>query len=550
MNSKKVKEMKIKKGKYLFGMALAFAMLIPLQGCNEDRLEILNPNTVSQEAFFSGESDFRLAVNGMIHPITAVLFWGRVVHTGPLLRSDAFNVVPFQQNTTMSTLNGAPGDRWASDMYPQLYQTIRRANTILEEANEEVLPPGDARNEILGQAYFMRAFAHWYLGAFYGNVPIVLKVAAQDNPEEVFPTQNTQAEVFAAVIDDLGMAAQMLPETWPATDSGRATRGAALALRGKTNLYLGNYSAAATDLQAVVDSGVYSLLPAARYGENFGTGDTENNEESVFELQFTPQEAFVWGADVPQTGAQTNFHIDYSPPVEALDRSHFINPHILAVFEANGDVVRRNATIAFDYPGGTGYAGIPFVEDFTITLAENPMADEIDDDLEIAAGFGVDALFTRKYSGMDSGLTRDEIPGFGQVLGNNWRIIRYADVLLMLAEALNETNDQAGAVALINQVRTRAEIASIAVGSQQEVFDAIVDERIMELTGEGHRFLDLVRWGLAQEVLGQGSTIAGGRHPKSLAGSNAFFTPNQDEYIWIPIGELNANPNLNQNPGY
>ncbi len=529
--------MKIKTNK-IFVVAIVLALLFPLQGCDENELEIFNPNTVSQEAFFSSESDFRLAVNGMIHPITAVLFWGRVVHTGALLRSDAFNVVPFQQNTTMSTLNGSPGDRWASDMYPQLYQTIRRANTIIEEANEEVLPPGDARNEILGQAYFMRAFAHWYLAAFYGNVPLVLKVPSQDNPEEVFPSQSTQAQVFAAVVEDLGTAAQLLPATWPDTESGRATRGAALALRGKTNLYLGNYSAAATDLQAVVDSGTYSLLPAARYGENFGSGATENNEESVFELQFSPQDAFVWGTDSPQTGTQTNFHIDYAPPLEALDNGHFINPHILATFEANGDTVRRNATIAFDYPGATGYANIPFLEDF-------------EGDIENANSFGVEPLFTRKYSGMDSGLTRDEIPGFGQILGNNWRIIRYADVLLMLAEALNEggTNTP-GAVALINQVRERAEIAPIAVGTEQEVFDAIVDERIMELTGEGHRYLDLVRWGLADEVMGQGSTIAGGRHPKSLAGSTAFFTANQDELIWIPIPELNANQNLNQNPGY
>jgi len=217
--------MKIKTCK-LFVIAIAFAMLVPLNGCNEDRLEIVNPNTVSQEAFFSSESDFRLAVNGMIHPITAVFFWGRVVHTGPMLRSDAFNVVPFQQNTTMSTLNGAPGDRWSADMYPQLYRTIRRANTILEEANDEVLPAGAARNEILGQAYFMRAFAHWYLGAFWGNVPLVLNVPSQDNLEEVFPSQSTQEQVFNAVINDLGMAAQMLPESWPENESGRATSGA------------------------------------------------------------------------------------------------------------------------------------------------------------------------------------------------------------------------------------------------------------------------------------------------------------------------------------
>ncbi|MDT0605629.1 RagB/SusD family nutrient uptake outer membrane protein [Croceitalea rosinachiae] len=526
--------MKIKTNR-LFILTLGIVLLMPLKGCDEDKLEISNPNTVSQLDFFRNEADFRVAVNGMIHPITAVFFWGRVVHTGPMLRSDAFNVVPFANNTTMSTLQGVPGvSRWATDMFPQLYQTIFRANTILEEANDENLPTGSVRDEILGQAYFMRAFANWYLAAFWGNAPLVLSTPESD--EDFFPNQSTQTEIFNAVISDLEMAATMLPSTWSSSDLGRPTSGAALALRGKTYLYMGNFSAAATDFQAVVNSGVYELLSGAQYEENFTTV-SENNVESVFELQFSPQDNFVWGSDAPLTGSQSNFYIDYSPPTVSLDRSHYINPHILQTFEDNGDIVRRNATIAFDYPGATGYGGVPFLEDFA-------------PDIEAAQVAGVDALFTRKYAMLFAG-TRQELPGFGQTVGVNWRLIRYSDVLLMLAEAENENGDQAAAIDLINQVRQRAEIADLPAGlSQQEVFDAIVEERIMELTGEGHRFLDLVRWGLADDVMGQGSTIAGGRHPKSLAGESAFFTPGRDELLWIPVPELNANPNLNQNPGY
>ena len=526
--------MKVKTSKFLI-VALAAAFLVPLNGCDEDQLEIANPNTVSQLDFFNNEADFRAAVNGMVHPITAVFFWGRVVHTGPLLRSDAFNVVPFANNTTMSTLQGVPGvSRWANDMFPQLYQAIFRANTILEEANDENLPAGSTRNEILGQAYFMRAFSNWYLAAFWGNVPLVLKTP--ETQEEFFPTQSTQTEVFNSIIEDLTMAASMLPATWGDNDLGRPTSGAALALRGKTHLYMGSYGPAAQDFQSVVNSGVYDLLPAAQYGDNFNTAG-ENNIESVFELQFAPQDNFVWGSDVPLTGSQSNFYIDYSPPTVSLDRSHYINPHILQAFEDNGDTVRRNETIAFDYPGATGYGGAPFLEDFA-------------PDIEAAGVAGVDALFTRKYAMLFAG-SRAELPGFGQTVGVNWRIIRYADVLLMLAEAENANGNSAAAIDLINQVRQRAEIADLPAGlSQQEVFDAIVEERIMELTGEGHRYLDLVRWGLADDVMGQGSTIAGGRHPKSLAGESAFFTPGRDELIWIPVPQLNANPNLVQNPGY
>ncbi len=520
----------------LIGLALA------INGCNEDQLELSNPNTVAEPDFFQTDADFRLAVNGMYHPITAVLFWGRVIHTGALLRSDAFNIVPFQQNTTMSTLEGQPGiARWSSDMFPQLYQTIFRANTIIEKLNEENVPNENARNEILGQAYFMRAFANWYLAQLWGNVPLVLKTPT--TTEEFFPLPSTQDGINAAVIEDLTEAANRLPDSWPDTEKGRPTAGSALALRGKTHLYMKNYPLAINDLRAVTTDFSYALLPANRYEENFTTVN-ENNVESVFELQYLGQDNFIWGTDIPGTGTQGHYLIDYAPPELSPDNGHFINPHILQVFEDNGDTVRRNATIAFDYPGATGYGGLPFTEDFA---ADINVANTITDPM---GNVGVPALFTKKYAGFEEGI-REEIPVLGQTIGNNWRIIRYSDVLLMLAEALNENMATAEAIPFINQVRERAQITPLSLTlNKTQVEQAIIDERIMELTGEGHRFFDLVRWEIADEVLGSDSTIAGGRHPKSLAGPTAVFTVGQDELLWIPVPELAANPNLRPNPGY
>ncbi|MEO0526762.1 MAG: RagB/SusD family nutrient uptake outer membrane protein [Bacteroidota bacterium] len=519
----------------ILAILLLLGLAFPINGCDEDQLELSNPNTVAEPEFFQSEDDFRLAVNGMFHPITAVFFWGRVVHTGAMLRSDAFNVVPFDTNTQMSTLQGVPGvSRWSADMFPQLYQTIARANTIIEAANEENLSDAMVRNEILGQAYFMRAFANWYLAAYWGNVPLVMETPA--STEDFFPEPATQTDLFNAVISDLTEAATRLPNSWGEEDAGRPTAGSALALRGKTHLYMENFGAAATDLRSVTTDFSYALLPAERYAENFDESN-ENNEESVFELQFLGQDNFVWGSDIPGTGTQGNYFIDYAPPNLSPDNGHFINPHIFQVFEDNGDTVRRNETIGFDYPGSTGYGGVPFAEDFAADIAE-------------AATRGVEPYFTKKYAAYFAGI-RESIPVLGQTIGTNWRIIRYADVILMLAEAENEQGNTGVAIGLINQVRQRAGIADLDPGlSQTQVFDAIVDERIMELTGESHRFLDLVRWDLADEVLGAGSTIANGRHPKSLAGPTAVFTTGQDELIWIPVPQLQANPNLVQNPGY
>jgi len=299
-----------------------------------------------------------------------------------------------------------------------------------------------------------------------------------------------------------------------------------------------DWANAAADFTTVTSLG-YSLLPSENYGDNFTSNSAaENNSESVYELQYVGQDNFVWGADAPLTGSQSNWHIDYSPPHVSLDQGHVINPHILQVFEDNGDTVRRNRTIAFDYPGATGYGGAPFTEDFAPSI-------------EVAESLGVPALFSRKYAGLDEGMSSEEIPGFGHTLGTNWRIIRYSDVLLMLAEALNESGATGQAVGFVNQVRERAQISTLPTNiSQGDLRQAIIDERIMELTGEGHRFFDLVRWQIADEVLGQGSTIAGGNHPKSLAGPAAFFTSGQDEVLWIPLSELQANPNLTQNQGY
>ena len=518
------------------------AVLLTSLSCNEEQLELQNPNEISEEGFFRSETNYNLAINGMFHSVTAVLCWGRVIHTGPFLRSDAYNIVPFQENTTMSTLQGRPGiSRWSLDSYAQFYAAIGRANSIINTIDtDNNTIAKEVRDQIAGQAYFMRGFAYWYLASLWGNVPIVTETPTES--EDFFPDQSTQAEVYAQVIKDLSIAADRLPTSWEdSDDQGRPTQGAALALRGKTQLYIQNYTEAIADFQSVVDGQQYNLLPAANYQQNF-TDENENNSESVFELQYLGQENFAWGADVPQTGTQGNYFIDYAPPTVSPDQGHFINPHIRDVFEANNDEVRRNATLAYEYPGSTGYGGEPFLEDFAPDIE---VANTIEDSRGVQ---GVPAIFSKKYAAFSEG-NRGEIPELGQTIGINWRVIRYADVLLMLAEALNEDNRTGEAIPFINQVRTRAQIAPLPTTlTKEETEQAIIDERILELTGEGHRFLDLVRWGIADEVLGQNSTIAGGRHPKSLSGG--FFQSGQDELIWIPVQELQANPKLSQNDGY
>lgn len=514
--------------KYLFVLVIALAF-VPVS-CDSDLLNQDNANTVSTGTFWRNADDVSLAVNGMYHPITNTYFWGRIIHTGAMLRSDIFNVRPFGPNTAMSTFQGEAGAaRWSTEIWQEPFKAIFRANAILENTNATNVPDDATRNGFLGQAYFMRAFAYWHMVNLYGNVPLVTNTAKSS--ADFFPAQASKADVWAQIIADFTQAETMLPTAWTGSDVGRPTSGSATGFIGKSELYRGNWAAAETAFKKLVNSGNYSLLPMAEYMDNF-TETNENNAESVFELQFLGQEAFAWGVDIPGTGNMGNFHIDYAPPSKSPDLSHYINPWVKDLFEANGETVRRDATLAYDYTGSTGYGGVDFNTDFV-------------DDITLAGSEGVEPIFSRKYAGMDIGV-RADVDFLGTNVGTNWRVIRYADVLLMLAEALNEQGKATEAEGFVNQVRTRAGVTPLSGSTQTSMTQSIIDERVLELSGEGHRFFDLVRWGLADDYMG--TTSLHGAHPKSLSGG--VFQENKHEYIWIPVSEISANENLNQNPGY
>ncbi|XMO88032.1 RagB/SusD family nutrient uptake outer membrane protein [Algibacter sp. AS12] len=529
------------KTKSSLGIIAATLLMTIGVACSDDILEQNNNNATSTANFGTSVEQVEAAINGAFHPITGTFFWGRIVHTGAMLRSDEFNVFPFGSNTAMSTLQGNPGDRWATEPWQELYKSIARCNNIIINVTEEGISDTTTRENLVGQAYFLRAFNYWYLLNLYGNVPLITDLPNLDN---LLVEQATSDAVWTQIISDLEMAESMLPDSWTGDNLGRPTSGAATALKGKSYLYMKQYGPAATALGTLV--GQYSLLPAAQFGDNFSTTN-ENNSESVFELQYLGQDTFIWGTDIPGTGSMGNYHIDYAPPAKSPDKGHVVNPWLKKLFEDNGDIARRDATLAYDYAGSTGYGNLPFAIDFSTNNADD------ENDIQIATDAGVEPIFSRKYSGMELG-SREDVDFLGTNVGNNWRVIRYADVLLMLAEALNEDNQTGLAIPYLNEVRQRpgSGLAATTATNQAEVRQAIIDERAMELAGEGHRFFDLVRWGLADDYLGSTSLhVTNGSqtyHPKSLSGGT--FENGKHELIWIPNSERDSNPNLNQNPGY
>lgn len=521
---------KIMKIKSFLSLAIIIVFIV---GCSEDVLDQKNNNAISTGNFGSTLEQVEAAVNGAFHPITGTFFWGRIVHTGAMLRSDEFNIIPNGGNTLMSTFQGGPGNgRWATEPWQELYKSIARCNNIIINT-PDTFDAADI-NPLLGQAYFLRALDYWYLVNLYGNVPLTTDLPDFDN---LLLDQAAPTDVWNQIIADLKMAETMLPASWTGENVGRPNAGAATALKGKSYLYMGEWKLAHETLSTLV--GKYSLLPASQFGDNFGVTN-ENNAESVFELQFLGQSNFVWGTDIPQTGTMGNYHIDYAPPSKSPDFSHIVNPWLKKLFEDNGDTFRRNETLAYNYAGATGYGGAAYATDFV-------------DDIQVANNNSLEPIFSKKYSGMDLG-SRGEVDFLGTNVGNNWRIIRYSDVLLMLAEALNEDNQTGLAITHLNSVRQRpgSGLAVTTAVSQADVRQAIIEERAMELAGEGHRFFDLVRWGLADDYMGATSMhVTNGaqtHHPKSLSGGT--FETGKHELVWIPVSEREANPKLDQNPKY
>ncbi|HET6767619.1 MAG TPA: RagB/SusD family nutrient uptake outer membrane protein [Chitinophagaceae bacterium] len=370
-------------------------------------------------------------------------------------------------------------DLWASNFYWDAhYSLIHLTNTALQTADSLGLT--GAESEInLAEARFFRAFSYFDLVRTYGDVPKIdfrIYNAAQAN------IAKSPASVIYALIDaDLQYAATHLPLVWGSKYPGRLTSGAAKSLWAKTYLFRGNFSAAIPLLQQVVGSGQYSLF-ASYFGIFKDAG--ENSSESILEWQnyMGPNRtddhgswyATCQGVRAPNATGW-NLGWGWNVPTEEFVTS----------FEA-GDP-RLPSTVLFsgqsDDPATGGYGSVLPRSSFDVPPGPLPQK------------------YWNKKVYADPAVRQST----GWLDGAYWinqRVIRYADVLLMLAECLNETGNGTLAADYLNQVRDRVGLAEISFVDQPQLRTAIKKERRAELGLEGERFFDLVRWGDAVTVLG------------------------------------------------
>jgi hypothetical protein len=400
-------------------------------------------------------------------------------------------------NTEFETFQYTKDD-WATDTYwNDHFYMIGLTNKILHDADSlKLTDEASLRN--VGEARFFRAYSFFELVKAYGDVPLLnfYSKKASDNIKPKSPA----AAIYAQIDSDLNIAVQYLPLNWESGGTnrypGRLTSGAARTLWAQTYLQRQNWAQVVALTQAVIASGQYSLTPDFKDIWKDGLNGTgKNGPESIFEMQATigangtNYYGVPWGTsqNIRQGGATNDWNLGWgwNQPTQVLvDAWDSTDP-------------RRDKTILFSGRSDGG----PTTGGYGATL---PPYDALG-----ASGHIERPYWNKKvYSDPAMRSFTGEILGSGGADWINHKIIRYADVLLMLAEASNETGDGATADAMLEQVRARARggdntvLPHIAFAGQSQMRTAIKNERRWEFALEGYRFNDLVRWNDAQSVLG------------------------------------------------
>nr|WP_233173534.1 RagB/SusD family nutrient uptake outer membrane protein [Pedobacter sp. ASV19] len=408
---------------------------------------------------------------------------------------------------------------------------VWRANQVIFNV-PSITMNEDLKKRLLGQAHFLRGLAYFNLAVTYKTVPLIDELPTDKT--KYFPHTATEEALWNQIIADFKAAKDALPVSYvgltgpDAGQIGRATKGAAAGMLGKAYLYREKWQDAATEFNDLINGsmkGTYRLM--ADYRDNFKEIN-KNNAESLFEVQFGQPDAL--GGTVMNYGGEPNANwkqVSSTGRTYAMDGygySDFLptrwiyNEYKLEKTKNGKSDPRLLATIASYEP-----------DDNSITVYGN------------AWPFAQTAIYPRKYThdGLNWPGNDDQ-----ENSGINYRIMRYADVLLMYAEALNESGNTTAAYDYIQQVRDRANLPDLRTTkpglSQDQMRDQIAHERALEFAIESIRINDIIRWKWLYK-------------PEKLAilkahdGDFNTWTPGK-EYLPIPLSELNVNPNISRNP--
>lgn len=475
-----------------------------LGGCKKylDKAPLDSINTAN---FFKTEEDAIAAINGAYQPLQWPKLYNLRIWTTDIWAGNSVvgagggtDGIETQDisNFVTSTANAAALDIWRGPS-----PGILRSNLVLKNVPNMNITPS-LKDRILGEAYFLRALNYFNLVRLFGDVPLITEpVTAEDN---LRPSRTPKAQVYDLIISDLKQAVSLLPaaSTYSGTNIGRASKGAAAGILAKVYLTLGNYTEALNYCQQVNALG-YQLN--TNYSDNFNPL-TKNSKESLFEIQYSGKTSYSFWNNENQASWASTFmgprNADFVGGGYGWNQptTEFVNQ-----YEA-GDI-RKDKTLL--YVGGPSFDGKTYLASYSTT------------------GFNVRKFLVPKSISPDY----DTNPA-------DWPVLRYADVLLMEAEALCELNRLPEAIDPLNKVRQRAGLANVSVTTQSDLRNKIRKERRIELAFEGSRWFDVIRYDNGQYAISFFQSI-----------SKTNFTV-KHLLLPIPQKEIDANPNLTQNPGY
>jgi starch-binding outer membrane protein, SusD/RagB family len=508
-----------------------FFLLAISNACQDTNLEQTNPNQLTPESFFKNGNELVSGVNSIYALLQGNSLIGREWFFLNHLRGDDFLSGGGQLETPRNQiLNGVhdPSNYVVTEVWNGCYRGIHRANTVIERAGGL----SDALSKrAIAEARFLRGWLYLDLATFWGGVPIYTNTANKITESK---PRSTEAEVLAFAIADLTAAETDLPASYSGADVGRATKGAAQMAKARALMFQNNYAAAKTELLKIVNAtSPFGLVD--KYDDNFQE-EAEWNKESLFEIGFSSVGDINWVTDGndPNWGNQERMvrTQEYSPTGW---RNLIPSQTLINEFEVAGtrgdtktDPRRKFSLLA--------------VGD-TFNLGKTVLTDGMVQGNTTTLDGRTTKVSWRKYSAhykMD--------PGGYNNLGINYRVMRYAEAVLSLAECEIEANNNAEAIRLMNLVRSRPSVrmppyptARFPCNDKAETFRALVHEKRVEHNGEEVRNRDLLRWRRQNKLT------------PAIAPTFVYAFENKHLLLPIPLSELDANDKIdqsNQNPGY
>lgn len=497
--------------KYFISSIIACMLL---NACSEDFLDKSDPTRLVASTYYQTEAQIEQAVNGVYGQLQPIISnqWqynefitdNTTLHFNEADRGQgpALEAIEFWQ-INASTPN-------ITNLYNSIYQALVNINTTLFKLSGTGAGE-DVKKRFEGELKFIRAYYYFHLVQYFGEVIIVTEPLA--TPAEAYAFERQPVEkVYELILSDLQFAVEALPPTYLADNVGRATKGAALALLGKVYLTRKEYPSTVSTLNQVLGLG-YSLL--TNYADVFDPAN-KNHAESIFEVQFQGDNLL---------GEHSNFIYTFAP--------------------------RNSSGMVINFPGQNGGGwNIPSND---IIAAYEP--DDLRKDVSLLEGYTdkdgnwVPIPFINKYNHPHTIVGRAD---------DNWPVLRYADVLLMLAEAINEQGGPTTeAYGYLNEVRDRAGLLPLSGLDQSSFRDAVLKERRLELAFENHRWFDLKRTKTPEELAAflnaygefEKSNPTTTRSGIPFSAGDFKFEPYESLFP-IPASERRINPDLTQNDGY